>query len=125
MPSVTLVTGAAGFVGGHLLDLLAADRASGLSAAKAASAVRIIAWHRPGGTPPRAVPGTIWEAVELLDRVAVRDAIARLRPSLVYHCAGAAHVGRSWDRTETTLAINVRATHHLLDALAAYRKRRI
>jgi GDP-4-dehydro-6-deoxy-D-mannose reductase len=37
----------------------------------------------------------------------------------VYHCAGAAHVGRSWDRTESTLAINVRATHHLLDALTA------
>ncbi len=124
MPSVTLVTGAAGFVGGHLLDLLAAGAVSGVSAAKAAnraSAVRIIAWHRPGGAPPREVPGTTWEAVELLDRGAVHDAIARLRPSFVYHCAGAAHVGRSWDRTETTLAINVRATHHLLDALAAAR----
>jgi GDP-4-dehydro-6-deoxy-D-mannose reductase len=122
LSTVTLVTGAAGFVGGHLLDLLAADAAGGGRAAKAAnaaSAVRIIAWHRPGGAPPRDVPGTIWEAVELLDRTAVHDAIARLRPSFVYHCAGAAHVGRSWDRTEATLAINVRATHHLLDALAA------
>jgi GDP-4-dehydro-6-deoxy-D-mannose reductase len=133
MPSVTLVTGAAGFAGGHLLDLLAADAPSGVSAANpsnaasaagetgGAGAARIIAWHRPGGAPPRDVPGTIWEAVELLDRAAVRDAIARLRPSLVYHCAGAAHVGRAWDRTESTLAINVRATHHLLDALAAAR----
>jgi GDP-4-dehydro-6-deoxy-D-mannose reductase len=122
LPTVTLVTGAAGFVGGHLLDLLAADAPGGVSAANAAnraSAARIVAWHRPGGAPPRDVPGTIWAAVELLDRAAVREAIARLRPSVVYHCAGAAHVGRSWDRTETTLAVNVRATHHLLDALAA------
>src|SRR5207247_1924784 len=33
------------------------------------------------------------------------------------HCAGAAHVGRSWDSTESTFATNVRATHHLLRAL--------
>jgi GDP-4-dehydro-6-deoxy-D-mannose reductase len=47
----------------------------------------------------------------------VRSAIARLRPSTVYHCAGAAHVGRAWERTEATFAINVRGTHNLLDAL--------
>ena len=105
MPSTILVTGAAGFAGSHLVDLLAGDGAD------------IIAWHRPGGTAPRAVPATKWEAVDLLDREAVRAAIARTRPSLVYHCAGAAHVGRSWDRTESTLAVNVLCTHHLLDAL--------
>ena len=44
-------------------------------------------------------------------------AIGRIRPSAVYHCAGAAHVGRSWDTTCETLATNVRATHYLLDAL--------
>ncbi|HJZ70276.1 MAG TPA: GDP-mannose 4,6-dehydratase [Vicinamibacterales bacterium] len=100
-----LVTGAAGFAGGHLLDLLGAgDR-------------DVVAWHRPGGHPPRAVPRTQWEAVDLLDRGHVADAIARLRPSSVYHCAGAAHVGRSWDAAESTFAVNVRGTHHLLDAL--------
>jgi GDP-4-dehydro-6-deoxy-D-mannose reductase len=36
----------------------------------------------------------------------------------VYHCAGAAHVGQAWERTEATLAINVRGTHHLLDGLS-------
>jgi GDP-4-dehydro-6-deoxy-D-mannose reductase len=37
----------------------------------------------------------------------------------VYHCAGAAHVGRAWDDTEPTFAVNVRGTHHLLEALRA------
>jgi GDP-4-dehydro-6-deoxy-D-mannose reductase len=53
----------------------------------------------------------------MLSRPAVVKAIQRLRPSLVYHCAGAAHVGRAWQQVEATFAVNVRATSHLLDAL--------
>ncbi len=105
MSSATLVTGAAGFAGSHLLDLLSRDGAE------------IVAWHRPGGGAPREVAGARWEAVDLLDPAAVDAAIARVRPAAVYHCAGAAHVGRSWDSTESTFATNVRATHHLLTAL--------
>jgi GDP-4-dehydro-6-deoxy-D-mannose reductase len=104
MSTPTLVTGAAGFAGSHLLELLEKETTP------------IVAWRRPGDTSPRN-QGVTWESVELLDAAAVRDAIARLRPALVYHCAGAAHVGRSYDDTVSTLAINVRATHHLLDAL--------
>jgi len=105
MSSEILVTGAAGFAGSHLVDRLSGDGAD------------LVAWHRPGGAPPRTVPRTRWEAVDLLDANAVAAAIARLRPSAVYHCAGAAHVGRSWDSSESTFATNVRGTHHLLQAL--------
>ncbi len=104
MSTVTLVTGAEGFAGSHLVDLLQSR------------GTPLVAWHRPGKTPHDA-SGQTWEAVELLDRSAVRDAIARLRPAVVYHCAGAAHVGQSWDNTTSTFATNVRATHFLLDAL--------
>ena len=78
------------------------------------------AWHRPGGAPPRdtaGAPGATWRAVDLLDRDMVRDALAALRPTHVYHCAGAAHVGRSWDNVEPTFAINVRGTHHVVEGL--------
>src|SRR4051812_27827456 len=105
MTAPTLVTGAAGFAGSHLLDLLAADN------------VPVIAWHRPGRTPPPAPASVQWEAIDLLDRAGVRQAIARMQPAAVYHCAAAAHVGRAWDSAESTFAVNVRGTHHLCDAL--------
>lgn len=101
----TLVTGAAGFAGSHLLELLAGDDG------------QLVAWRRPDGAPPLDVPPTVWEAVDLLDGAAVRAAIARLRPAAIYHCAGAAHVGRSWQSIESTFATNVRCTHNLIEAL--------
>jgi GDP-4-dehydro-6-deoxy-D-mannose reductase len=102
-----LVTGAAGFAGSHLLDLL--ERGP----------VPVVAWRRPGEALPVGRTGTElrWMSVELLDRDVVAAAIADVRPTAVYHCAGAAHVGQSWDRTYDTLAVNVLATYHLLAAL--------
>lgn len=105
MPQTVLVTGAAGFAGSHLIDLIADG------------SVRVAAWHRPGGSPPRAVAGVTWDAVDLLDRAAVSAALAALEPDVVYHCAGAPHVGHSWNTTESTFAANVRGTHHVVEGL--------
>ena len=102
---VTLVTGAAGFAGSHLLDLLTRDRTG-----------EIVGWHRPGKAPPP-MNDVTWDAVDLLDRSAVAGAIRRHPPDAVYHCAGAAHVGRAWDVVTPTFAVNVRGTHNLLDAI--------
>lgn len=104
-----LVTGAAGFAGGHLLDLLAGGGG------------HITAWHRPGGAAPRAVAGVVWDAVDLADRQAIARALERVNPDVVYHCAGAPHVGRSWDKTHATFVSNVLCTHHLVEALRALR----
>jgi GDP-4-dehydro-6-deoxy-D-mannose reductase len=103
---LALVTGATGFAGSHLLEHLLAH------------APALAAWSRPGGAPVGASdPRIAWRAVDLLDRGAVRDAVAALRPSLVYHCAGAADVGTSWADPVTPLRVNALGTHHLLDAV--------
>src|SRR4029079_16201940 len=94
-----LITGAAGFAGSHLVELV-----TGTSDA-------VVAWHRPGRRPPDFSPAaTTWDAVDLCNKAAVHDAIDRARPDLVYHCAGAAHVCRSWGALTSTLHTNVRCT---------------
>ena len=105
MAGPVLVTGAAGFVGSHLLELLEQDDTD------------IVAWKRPGTDP--LVPGrrVRWDTVEMHDRAGVAAAVAATRPAAVYHLAGAAHVGDSWRYTRETFAGNVLASHHLYDGL--------
>ena len=86
-----LVTGARGFVGRYLVEHLETAGAE------------VTGWGR--------------DHVDLLDRRAVSRAMADLRPSVVYHCAGAAHVGQSFSNVAETFAANVLGTHHVLDAL--------
>jgi GDP-4-dehydro-6-deoxy-D-mannose reductase len=100
-----LVTGAAGFAGSHLLDRLSGESHD------------LVAWHRPGGAPPSDIANVRWRGVDLLDRAAVRAALEADTPDIVYNCAGAAHVGRSWEHIESTFAINVRGTHNLVESL--------
>jgi GDP-4-dehydro-6-deoxy-D-mannose reductase len=103
-----LVTGASGFAGSHLLDFLATTDA------------RLIAWsHRGGHHKPEGAPGT-WHAVDILDAAGVDRALADASPDLVYHLAGDAQSGGSWDRLGATFAVNVRGTHHLLAAVARH-----
>ena len=106
MAGLPLVTGATGFAGGHLVDHLIA-REPAITALANPRGMAVTARH----------PKVSWHAVDLLDRAAVREAIAAMRPSVVYHCAGAADVGTSWADPVTPLEVNALGTHHLLEAL--------
>ena len=105
MAGVPLITGATGFAGGHLLDLYTGRDE------------RVHAWgHRGSGRVASPTDGVEWDAIDLLDRRSVRDALARIRPSLIYHCAGAAHVLTAWQTPAHSLRVNVLGTHNLLEA---------
>ena len=87
------MTGAAGFVGGHLVEHL---RASGDD---------VTCTDRASGGP------------DLLDAAGIRGLVAEVRPEVVYHLAGQADVGGSWDSPVQTLRTNAEGTLILLDAV--------
>ncbi len=101
----TVVTGANGFVGRHLTTALrGADVTTSL-----------IEWHRRVAATT-AETGRV-RSVDILDRDAVRRAVAEDCPARIFHLAGAPHVGNSWRDALPTLEVNVRGTHHLLEAV--------
>jgi GDP-4-dehydro-6-deoxy-D-mannose reductase len=104
-----LITGAAGFAGSHLLDLLGDDD------------VRVVALRKPGigAETQAAYPAVEWVEIDLLDRESVRRTVAELAPAAIYHLAGSPHVGQSWKAATETLSVNVLGTHHLLEGLRA------
>lgn len=88
-----LITGAAGFVGGHLAAELAARGAETLG-------------------PSR-------DELDLLDAEATRRAIAAFGPEAIVHLAALASVGESWRAPAQTFEENTRATLNLLEAARA------
>jgi len=104
MLETTLVTGATGFAGSHLLDRLA-DRAP------------LVAWYRSTGTPPDPHRHIDWRPVDLLNAADVARGIAEATPSQIFHLAGASLVTSSFTSAVPHLRTNVLGTHHLIEAV--------
>lgn len=96
-----LVTGAGGFVGGHLCARLVAD------------GVEVWGTVRPGSAAP---PGVRALPVDLTDQVALADAVAAAAPDVAFHLAAARAKATAADRTATA-AVNAMSGLHLVEAL--------
>jgi GDP-4-dehydro-6-deoxy-D-mannose reductase len=97
-----MVTGAGGFVGGHLLATLQ-------GAGHEVIAASHTAWKAPFGIET--------DVFDVTDGAAFRKVIDERRPDAVIHLAAQASVRRSWEATDETFAVNVTGTSHLLEAL--------
>jgi nucleoside-diphosphate-sugar epimerase len=108
-----LVTGATGFIGSHVVDALLGHDAEVHALTSTVSSVY----------PQRLLRVrdrvTLHEG-SLSDRSAM-DAVAdAVRPRLVFHLGAYTHVGKSWQRVDECVQVNVQGTVNLLQALAPY-----
>jgi GDP-4-dehydro-6-deoxy-D-mannose reductase len=103
-----LVTGAGGFVGGHLVDFLHAEH-TGVEVHGVVLPHGSVSWHAASGA-------RVLEA-DLNDPAAAAAVVDEVRPDRVIHLAGQSSVHQSWTDPGGTLRINVLGIVHLLDAV--------
>jgi nucleoside-diphosphate-sugar epimerase len=105
-----LVTGASGFIGSHLTRRLIADGAEVHALTSTVSSVY----------PPRLLEVreqiTLHEA-SLTDRGALTIVAGDVKPSYVFHLGAYTHGGKSWQRVDECIQVNVQGTVNLLMAL--------
>lgn len=109
------ITGATGFAGSHLVDelLAAGDEVFTLVHGETS--------HQPVSQHERlhSVEG------DLLNLAQVKEAVAEARPEIIYHLAGQASPGRSWNNPALTLAVNSGGTANVLEAAVAFGRPRV
>jgi UDP-glucose 4-epimerase len=106
-----LVTGATGFIGSHLTRRLVDDGAEVHALTSTVSSVY----------PTRLVDlrdRITLHGGSLTDRSAMDVVADAARPDVVLHLAAYTHVGKSWDRVDECVQVNVQGTVNLLQALA-------
>lgn len=107
------VTGATGFAGGHLVEMLLAEGHTVTALVHAATSRHELA------AGVKAVAG------DLLDEMAVLTAVAEAQPDIIYHLAGQAYPARSWQMPGQTIAVNTVGTANVLHAAARWGAARV
>lgn len=105
-----LVTGATGFAGRHLVDLLLEAQNQVFVLLRSRSSLESLPDH------PLIFP----IEGDLLDRNDIAESINQSKPDVIYHLAGQAYPSISWQNPAFTIQVNTGGTANLLEAAAAY-----
>jgi GDP-4-dehydro-6-deoxy-D-mannose reductase len=106
-----LVTGAGGFVGGHLVDFLRGEEPG----------VEVFGVDLPrGGVTWHAAAGVRILEADLNDPAAAAAVVGEARPDRIIHLAGQSSVHLSWLDPAGTMRTNVLGIVHLLDAVRSH-----
>jgi GDP-4-dehydro-6-deoxy-D-mannose reductase len=97
-----LVTGAGGFIGGHLVECLTGK------------GWEVHAVDQARGALPKDVH---FHSVDLLDREQTASCIGKVRPDAVFHLAAQSYPGASWEKPALTFNVNVLGSIHVLEGI--------
>jgi GDP-4-dehydro-6-deoxy-D-mannose reductase len=99
-----LVTGVAGFVGGHVVDFVHQEH----------PAFEVVGLDSRPGNRARSLGIEVVQA-DLADAASVRQALDRVRPDRIVHLAAQSSPQRSWEDPAGTLKTNLLGLLHLLE----------
>jgi len=109
------ITGATGFAGSHLVDLLLDEGHQLFALVHEATSHQDLPRHER----MQAVYG------DLLDPGKLAEALGQARPDVIFHLAGQAYPARSWLEPSQTIAVNTGGTANLLWAAAEFGRPRV
>ncbi len=104
------ITGATGFAGSHLVNMLLAAGHEVFALVHAATSHQALQAH----PQLHEIPGN------LLELESLKTAVSQAKPDAVYHLAGQAFPARSWNNPAFTFAVNTGGTANLLEAVVSY-----
>jgi len=110
----TLVTGATGFVGSHLLDALLAEGVEVHATRRWSSRMTLLSHIRDVEERVQ------WHLCDLTDPFSVDGVIERVRPERIFHLGAQSFVQPSWGAPELYFRTNTLGTLYLLEALRRY-----
>jgi GDP-4-dehydro-6-deoxy-D-mannose reductase len=99
-----LITGATGFVGGHLIRALEEE---------GPSAFEIFGTTYPDAPPPS---GNRFFSLDMRSEKDVAKLVGEIRPDWIFHLAAVSNVRMSWRMRSETIETNILGTHNLLEA---------
>jgi GDP-4-dehydro-6-deoxy-D-mannose reductase len=102
-----MITGLAGFVGSHLVDLLLQD-----------PDVQIVGVIHPTHAVQHLEDHPRVKVIreDILKETRLRQILRRVQPEVIYHLAGLAHVHESWVHRKETIHTNFMGSFYLLEA---------